>query len=122
MKKPLGKPKEKPVIRDDFYDRVDYYQSRNIFSSNDITPLSNRLNLSQAGTSHRIWQDVVHGPNPVASKDSLNDPLVNINQNNQLLQSNFTKNIIKEITKYNNQTNTERIGCKKCGYGKMFDY
>lgn len=115
MKRPENKKQatQKNVIRDDFYDRINYYESRNIFSSkNDVVPLNNRLNLDQAALKHKVW-GVIDGNYEAIEKQKKISKQESKNES----KSQFTQKLLDEITKHNKQTNSERIGCKKCGFG-----
>ncbi len=53
----ISSNKEKKV-KDDFYDRVNYYESRNIFSSNEQFNPSNRLYTDPAANTHSVWNTI----------------------------------------------------------------
>ena len=49
--------KEKKVS-DDFYDRVNYYEARNIFSSNEPVNPNNRLYTDHVTNTHSVWNAI----------------------------------------------------------------
>ena len=109
MNSKKNKDKEKKVVRDDYYDRVNYYESRNIFSSNEPFNPSNRLYTDQAAFTHALWDKI----------QDTSKPLTITNDEGTKLQSKIANNLISSITKLNASSNYTPIGCKKCGYGKV---
>ncbi len=103
------KDKERKAVSDDFYDRINYYESRNIFSSNEPFNPSNRLYTDQAALTHPVWSTI--GKNKVIDDNVEKDLVV---KNKELTQS-----LISSINKFNTATSATPIGCKKCGYGKI---
>jgi len=51
-----GEKKDKrPQVKDDYYDRRNYYYERNIFSSNEPFDPQNRIYTNQASNMHSVW-------------------------------------------------------------------
>jgi rubrerythrin len=87
------KEKEKEVIRDDFYDRVNYYESRNIFSTSDVIEYKNRLYTNSANNLHKVW-DYIKKPEEENKKED--------KEINELMKKEKEDNPI--------------FKCKKCGF------
>jgi hypothetical protein len=106
--KPKGL-KDKKTVKDDFYDRVNYNDSRNIFNSNEPFNPSNRLYTEQALLSHPMWSAIQKtGVKQVDTEDAKEQA----NKTNVLYDT-----IISSINKLNQNSSYTRVGCKKCGYG-----
>jgi hypothetical protein len=107
------KEKEKKVVSDDFYDKINYRESRNIFSSNEAFNPENRLYTENAGFTHAVWDKI---RNPDKDETGID------NKAKQRFEhkSEFTDSLVNSITKLNTSTSYQPIGCKKCGHGNYF--
>jgi hypothetical protein len=103
------KERDRKAVSDDFYDRINYYESRNIFSSNEPFNPSNRLYTDQAALTHPVWSTIGKNNN-IYEENNEKDLAI---KNKELTQS-----LISSINKFNTATSATPIGCKKCGYGK----
>jgi hypothetical protein len=108
------KDRERKAVKDDFYDRINYYESRNIFSSNEPFNPSNRLYTDQAALSHPVWSTI--GKNRVV--EDIDD--FNKKRDNSMVDKELTQSLISSINKLNTTSSATPIGCKKCGYGKFY--
>ena len=52
------KYKNDKKVSDDFYDRISYYEARNIFSSNEPVNPNNRLYTNYANNTHSVWESI----------------------------------------------------------------
>ena len=109
------KKSDKKNVRDEFYDRINYYESRNIFSTNEAFDPGNRLYTDQASLTHGVWEKINKTSNRY-EEDGFVKP--KNNKDNNLEKSEFTQNLLTSITKLNSISNNAPIGCSKCGYGK----
>ena len=107
------KDKEKKAVKDDFYDRINYYESRNILSSNEPFNPSNRLYTDQAALSHPVWSSTI-GKHRVYGEGEQKVEGENPKVNKELTQS-----LLSSINKFNTTSSAAQVGCKKCGYGKI---
>lgn len=96
---------ERKIGKDDFYDKVNYYESRNIFSSNEPYNKGMRLYTENSFTSH-MWDKI-----NTVGKYFPDEGDVNI------IKNDFTKKVLESITNAQSMKST-KLGCKKCGYGK----
>jgi hypothetical protein len=96
--------KKDKKVRDDFYDRVNYYETRNIFSSNEVYNPGNRLYTDQAVMSHPVWSTIGKTNNEPVTNDK---PKIGM-ESCEVLISNLNKL----------SSTSSSIACKKCGYGK----
>lgn len=111
------KKNEKKNVKDDFYDRINYYESRNIFSTNEAFDPGNRLYTDQASLTHGVW-DKINKTNH-RFEESENTIKPKNRGDNNLIKSEFTQNLLSSISKLNGIPNNAPIGCSKCGYGKF---
>ncbi len=111
------KDKDRKTVKDDFYDRINYYESRNIFSSNEPFNPSNRLYTDQAALSHPVWSAIGQ------SKSNFSNILAeeNINKEKEYngIDKELTQSLLSKINKLNTTSSSTPIGCKKCGYGTI---
>ncbi len=115
------KKNEKKNVKDDFYDRINYYESRNIFSTNEAFDPGNRLYTDQASLTHGVWDKINKTSNRyheeeikvIKPKQSVDSALAN---------SEFTQNLLSSITKLSGISNNAPIGCSKCGFGKIINF
>lgn len=103
-----NKEKEKKIVRDDFYDKQNYREIRNIFSSNETFDPKNIISTDPAGNTHAIWDKINDTSMPILPRGDEN-----------VQRSVMTNNIISSITKLNSSSNYTPVGCSKCGYGKI---
>ena len=98
--------KDRKAVSDDFYDRINYYEARNIFSSNEHFNPGNRLYTDQAALTHPVWSTI--------GKNNVND---DAERDLEVKNKELTQSLITSINKFNTATSAAPIGCKKCGYG-----
>ena len=65
------KYKNDKKVSDDFYDRISYYEARNIFSSNEPVNPNNRLYTNYANNTHSVWESIKQ-PNYLSSNSNNN--------------------------------------------------
>jgi len=112
------KKNEKKNVKDDFYDRINYYESRNIFSTNEAFDPGNRLYTDHASLTHGVW-DKINKPSNRYNDEENQDRKPKQNVESALAKSEFTQNLLSSITKLSGITNNAPIGCSRCGYGKI---
>jgi len=54
----VAEKKDKKPVKDDYYDRRNYYYDRNIFSSNEPFDPQNRIYTNQASNMHSVWVNI----------------------------------------------------------------
>jgi hypothetical protein len=113
----IKKDKEKRAVRDDFYDRINYYESRNIFSSNEPFNPSNRLYTDHASLSHPVWNAIKQTNENF--REIKNEMSLDKKQDSSF-DKELTQNLLSSINKLNTTSTSSSIGCKKCGYGNNF--
>jgi len=110
------KKNEKKNVKDDFYDRINYYESRNIFSTNEAFDPGNRLYTDQASLTHGVWDKINKTSNKYQIEE-IQAERPKQSMDNALAKSEFTQNLLSSITKLSGISNNAPIGCSKCGYG-----
>ena len=68
----IGPKKNDKKVSDDFYDRINYYEARNIFSSNEPVNPNNRLYTNYANNTHSVWESIKQ-PNVISSNNNENE-------------------------------------------------
>jgi hypothetical protein len=111
------KKKSDKKVKDDFYDRINYYESRNIFSTNEPFDPGNRVYTDHAANSHKVWEKI----NRPSNLNYTEDP-IQVDNSNQMKseinnKSQFMDNLLSSISKLNTIQNNAPVGCVKCGYG-----
>jgi hypothetical protein len=106
---------EKKNVKDDFYDRINYYESRNIFSTNEAFDPGNRLYTDQASLTHGVWDKI--NKSSRYHEEVIQDEKPKQHMDSALAKSQFTQNLLSSITKLSGISNNAPIGCSKCGYG-----
>jgi len=114
----MKKDKEKKAVRDDFYDRINYYESRNIFSSNEPFNPSNRLYTDHASLSHPVWNAIKQTNDNF--REIKNEMSLDKKQDSSF-DKELTQNLLSSINKLNTTSTSSSIGCKKCGYGNIIE-
>jgi hypothetical protein len=104
------KEKEKKIVRDDFYDKINYRESRNIFSSNEVFNPENRLYTENASFTHALWDKI---KNTNKEDDGIRESLV---EQEKPKKNEFSETILNSLSKLNSSTSFQPIGCKKCGH------
>jgi hypothetical protein len=112
----MKKDKDKKAVRDDFYDRINYYESRNIFSSNEPFNPSNRLYTDHASLSHPVWNAIKQTNENF--REIKNEMSLDKKQDSSF-DKELTQNLLSSINKLNTTSTSSSIGCKKCGYGNI---
>ena len=107
-------------VKDDFYDRINYYESRNIFSTNEPFDPGNRVYTDHAGSSHKVWEKINKPNNKIYYDEDVPMPNENLNKSDPNNKSQFTDNLLSSISKLNTIQNNAPVGCAKCGYGIIF--
>jgi hypothetical protein len=111
------KEKDKKIVHDDFYDKINYRESRNIFSSNEVFNPENRLYTENAAFTHALWEKIKRPGGdediPAVKATSSSRPKKYENKSEGL-----TDTILNSINKLNTSTSYQPVGCKKCGHGK----
>ena len=110
------KDKDKKTVKDDFYDRINYYESRNIFSSNEPFNPSNRLYTDQAALSHPVWSAI--GQSKTGFQNIIEEDVTKEKELGSINKE-LTQSLLSRINKFNTTSSTASIGCKKCGYGNI---
>ena len=110
------KKNEKKNVKDDFYDRINYYESRNIFSTNEAFDPGNRLYTDQASLTHGVWDKINKSR---YHEEEIQDKKPKQNVDSTIANSEFTQNLLSSITKLSGISNNAPIGCSKCGFGKI---
>jgi hypothetical protein len=110
-KKKKNEP-QKGFVRDDYYDRVNYYEARNIFSSNELVNPGNRLFTNQATLSHPVW-DRIKSSQP--GQAPVIEPKIT---ESSTAKKELVTNLVTSLGKLYSSSDYAPIGCKKCGYGK----
>ncbi len=90
-------------ITDLFYDRINYNEMRNVFSSNEPFDPANRIYTNQASSTHSVWNSINQNKSSDAKRGENNFDFI--------LDKELKQGLDKIVT---NPT----IGCKKCGYSK----
>lgn len=96
-------------VSDDFYDRVNYYEARNIFNSNEPVNPNNRLYTDHITNTHSVW-------NTIQSTNGkyLFDQFSNVEKETSGANNETIKNIYNNINKYT--TSGSSTACVLCGY------
>ena len=76
----IGPKKNDKKVSDDFYDRINYYEARNIFSSNEPVNPNNRLYTNYANNTHSVWESIKK-PNVISSNNENNENIENEKMN-----------------------------------------
>ena len=114
--------KDRKAVKDDFYDRINYYESRNIFSSNEPFNPGNRLYTDHAAISHPVWNTMGKNPNPALETIIASGALAKPSEvETPIVDKELTQSLMTSINKLNTSSTNTSIACKKCGYGKIFN-
>ena len=100
--------KEKKVS-DDFYDRVNYYEARNIFSSNEPVNPNNRLYTDHVTNTHSVWNAIQK-----TGERYLFDQFSNLEKETSGVSSELAKSIYNNLNKYT--ASGSATACRLCGY------
>lgn len=85
-------------VKDDFYNKENYYETRNIFASNENKPNNQKIITNFEVNKNEMWRKI----NNIIEED-----------NNEVIKTN-----LESIDKSH-----FNLGCKKCGLGKnLFIY
>lgn len=102
-------------IKDNFYNRDNYYESRHIFSSQNEDKNENLRMYTQLdklyGNESGMWKKI-------ANKDEKNE----VSKNDNTFKVDDDLEIVKvpnQILEISNKYGTKQ-GCKKCGYSKIY--
>ncbi len=115
------KKNDKMKVKDDFYDRINYYESRNIFSTNEPFDPGNRVYTDHAASSHKVWEKI-NKPNNLFYEDEDPLPKGNLRSDKSIVKNQFTDNLLSSISKLNTIQNNAPVGCSKCGYVGHLSY
>ena len=88
------KYKNDKKVSDDFYDRISYYEARNIFSSNEPVNPNNRLYTNYVNNTHSGWESIKQ-PNYLSSNSNNN-----INDDNDIEKINGIGSVVCPICNY----------------------
>lgn len=99
--------KSKDTGSDSFYDRIHYYETRNIFSSNEPVDPENRLYTTNIVNTNSVW-------NRISNKNDISLSNTNEKESTKVVDDETAKNLINNVKKYS-MTNSS-TACRLCGY------
>lgn len=106
---PKDKAKTDKKVSDDYYDRVNYYEARNIFSSNEPFNPNNRLYTDHVSNTHSVW-NTIQQPH----ERHLFDQFSNIGKELSGINNDITKSNMSDFSRY--IVSGSSTACKICGY------
>jgi hypothetical protein len=101
--------KDNKKVSDDFYDRINYYEARNIFSSNEPVNPNNRLYTDHVSGTHSVWNTIQH-----KQERYLFDQFSDIEKETSGISGELARSIYNNINKYT--ASASSTACRLCGY------
>lgn len=114
----MNKGGDKKNMKDDFYDRVNYYESRNIFSSHEPFNENLRIYTQLDPKNSEMWRKINNFDS--TNEDQEYSTLTQVKKSSVVDAKSLNKKEMTQKFLDSASFNSEnKFGCKKCGYGKV---